>query len=245
MSEPSNSPLPTLQRGEGRRPGRPGIGSIDVHRAADALLREGQRPTVERIRARVGSGSPNTIQPLLDGWWRTLAARLDAGPAALHRIPEPVLHIVEALWLQVLEEARRRAGAEVARDTTVITQGRQELEVRSYVLSLREGELTERLRLRDQEVAQLRDELAAVMTLLRKTQAERAPRNRPRAPRKPFPAHAARAPKEAPRKARSATSVSARRAQTGATNARPRPGAARAAKQSAPVRRARRGGSRA
>ena len=67
-----------------------GITSSDVDRAADALLREGQRPTIEKVRAKIGRGSPNTINPLLDQWWSRLAGRLDAGPAALHRLPEPV-----------------------------------------------------------------------------------------------------------------------------------------------------------
>ena len=70
-----------------RLPSR-GIAGRDVELAADALLREGKRPTIERIREKIGRGSPNTINPLLDAWWKRLAARLDAGPAALHRLPE-------------------------------------------------------------------------------------------------------------------------------------------------------------
>ena len=42
----------------------------------------GERPTIEKVRARLGSGSPNTITPLLEAWWKRLAGRLDAGPAA-------------------------------------------------------------------------------------------------------------------------------------------------------------------
>jgi hypothetical protein len=34
---------------------------------------------------------------------------LDSGPAALHRLPESIAHIAEALWMQALEEAKRRA----------------------------------------------------------------------------------------------------------------------------------------
>ena len=89
-----------------------GITSTDVDRAADALLRDGQRPTIEKVRATIGRGSPNTINPLLDAWWQRLAGRLDAGPAALHRLPEPVLHAAEGLWLQTLSEARKRAATE-------------------------------------------------------------------------------------------------------------------------------------
>ena len=77
----------TLRRPQSTRsPPQPtdsrGIISTDVDRAADALLREGERPTIERIRLRLGRGSPNTINPLLDAWWKRLAGRLDAGRAA-------------------------------------------------------------------------------------------------------------------------------------------------------------------
>ena len=123
-----------------------GITSNDVDRAADALLREGERPTIERIRARLGRGSPNTINPLLDAWWRRLAGRLDAGPAALHRLPEPVLLAAEGLWMQTLDEARRRAAAEQGSRNASLAKDRQDLEVRSHVLSIRESEMADRLR---------------------------------------------------------------------------------------------------
>ncbi len=86
-----------------------GITQADVTHPADALLRAGERPTVERIRAAVGQGSPNTVGPLLDTWWKRLAGRLDAGPAAFHRLPESVAHVAEALWMQALEEGRQVA----------------------------------------------------------------------------------------------------------------------------------------
>ena len=151
-----------------------GITSLDVDRAADALLREGKRPTIERIRARLGRGSPNTINPLLDTWWKRLAGRLDAGPAALHRLPEPVLLAAEGLWMQTLDEARRRAAAEQGSRKASLTKDRQDLEVRSHVLSIRESELTSRLQDRDRRIAQLELELQTLVTLLRKEQASRA-----------------------------------------------------------------------
>jgi hypothetical protein len=155
-----------------------GITSSDVDRAADALLREGERPTIERIRARLGRGSPNTINPLLDAWWKRLAGRLDAGPAALHRLPEPVLLAAEGLWMQTLDEARRRAAAEQGSRRASLTKDRQDLEVRSHVLSIRESELTSRLQDRDRRIAQLELELQTLVTLLRKEQASRAAADR-------------------------------------------------------------------
>src|SRR5271165_6035232 len=114
-----------------------GISSSDVHRAADELLREGERATIERVRAKLGTGSPNTINPMLDSWWKTLSARLDAGPAALHRLPESVAHVAEALWMQALEEGRRRAHQELKASERIAADAQQNLEVRSHVLTLR------------------------------------------------------------------------------------------------------------
>ena len=155
-----------------------GINSLEVDRAADALLREGERPTIERIRARLGRGSPNTINPLLDAWWKRLAGRLDAGPAALHRLPEPVLLAAEGLWMQTLDEARRRAAAEQGSRRASLAKDRQDLEVRSHVLSIRESELTSRLQDRDRRIAHLEIELQTLVTMLRKEQASRAAADR-------------------------------------------------------------------
>jgi hypothetical protein len=150
-----------------------GITSTDVDRAADALLHAGQRPTVAKVRATLGRGSPNTVNPLLDAWWSRLAGRLDAGPAALHRVPESVAHAAEGLWLQALAEARRRAAIETTSTRGALARERQEQAVQSQILSLRESELTARLQDRDRRIAQLEIEVDALTTLLKKEQASR------------------------------------------------------------------------
>jgi len=150
------------------------INSSDVDRAADALLRMGSRPTVEKVRATIGRGSPNTINPLLDGWWKRLAGRLDAGPAALHRLPEPVLLAAEGLWLQALDDAGRRAAVEQGSTRKSLARDRQDLEVRSHVLSIREQEISDRLKQSESRAAKLEIELETLTTLLRKEQASRA-----------------------------------------------------------------------
>lgn len=47
---------------------RPGVTREHVFAAADALVQEGQSPTVVAVRTRLGGGSPNTITPLLAEW---------------------------------------------------------------------------------------------------------------------------------------------------------------------------------
>src|SRR6202049_2567428 len=150
-----------------------GVTAADVEGAADSLLRAGHRPTIDRIREKLGKGSPNTINPLLDAWWRRLSARLDAGPAALHRLPESVAHVAEALWMQALNEGRRRAQLELKSIRTSATEQQQSLEVRSHVLTLREGELDARLSARETTIADLNLQLRELTLLLRKEQATR------------------------------------------------------------------------
>ena len=148
-----------------------GITAADVERAADALLRRGSRPTIEKVRAEIGSGSPNTINPLLDDWWQRLASRLDAGPAALHRLPEGVLHVAEALWLQALDQGRQRVRLELISSTKAAEETQRSLEVRSHVLTLREAELDERLRTRERALEESREQLLQLMSALQRDQA--------------------------------------------------------------------------
>ena len=95
-----------------------GITEDDVWQAADALIQEGQRPTIERIRQRLGSGSPNTVSPMLERWYQGLGRRLRPGssvpdPAGqgggdalllpMPDVPLPVLEAAEALWARMQE----------------------------------------------------------------------------------------------------------------------------------------------
>jgi hypothetical protein len=187
-----------------------GITSTDVDRAADALLREGQRPTIEKVRLKIGRGSPNTINPLLDQWWSRLAGRLDAGPAALHRLPEPVLHAAEGLWLQCLDDARRRAQLEAGSTRKALTRERQELEVQGHVLAIREAELKARIEQAERRATKLEIEVEALTTLLRKEQASRLAAER-RAATAPAPPSAPRGKARKPGRKSPRTAVASKR----------------------------------
>ena len=55
-----------------------GITQSQVDIAADALLQRGERPTIEKVRSELGTGSPNTLTRLLEVWWAGLSERLAA-----------------------------------------------------------------------------------------------------------------------------------------------------------------------
>src|SRR3984885_4640231 len=84
------------------------ISALDVQRAADALLRQGIKPSVAALREQLGGGSPNTITPLLAKYWETLGARLGAGLESLERVPESLARVTELLSRGALGGARER-----------------------------------------------------------------------------------------------------------------------------------------
>ncbi|HMW86471.1 MAG TPA: DNA-binding protein, partial [Nitrospira sp.] len=60
---------------------REGITFEQVAAAADALVGEGQQPTIRAVRERLGTGSPNTVHKHLTAW-------REARPVAAASAPE-------------------------------------------------------------------------------------------------------------------------------------------------------------
>jgi hypothetical protein len=79
---PPHAPSGSTSDGESARRGPRGVQEHQVWAAADMLLTEGLRPTIERVRQKLGGGSPNTVSPMLERWFATLATRLTKGPGA-------------------------------------------------------------------------------------------------------------------------------------------------------------------
>jgi len=86
-----------------------GITEDEVWKACDALLLEGARPTIERVRQKLGRGSPNTVSPMLETWFKHLGARIkDPGAfTAPLSLPDPVQQAAQHLWEAAQAEARR------------------------------------------------------------------------------------------------------------------------------------------
>jgi Plasmid replication region DNA-binding N-term len=152
------------------------VGLLDVQRAADALLRQGRKPSVAAIREQLGGGSPNTITPLLAKYWEKLGGRLGDGPESLERVPEALARVTELLWRRALEEARERL--KVLQNPETRTSGLEELQEQVMKLSValaearaREGEQLTHLATLSKERARLRAEHGSLLALLKSTQA--------------------------------------------------------------------------
>ncbi|SPA42642.1 conserved hypothetical protein [Cupriavidus taiwanensis] len=123
-----------------------GITRDDVWQAADSLLKAGQRPTIERIRLRLGRGSPNTVSPHLDTWFAALGGRIQdpQGCAPAPGCPEPVTEAARYLWEAALQSARTTAEAALAQReaalaaaTAALQQEREALEQERQVMQAR------------------------------------------------------------------------------------------------------------
>lgn len=124
-----------------------GITENDVWTACDALLVSGSRPTIERVRHHLGRGSPNTVGPHLDTWFKGLGARIQdpATFASASGVPDPVQAAASNLWEAAQAEARRDIEHRVAERVAQTEARAQASEVRAQQAeaSLQASVLTE------------------------------------------------------------------------------------------------------
>lgn len=106
-----------------------GIQQSEVDDAADTLLLRGERPTIERIRAELGTGSPATVNRMLDVWWNGLGHRLAHSKAAM-ALPDAPIELVQALsavWEAALTKGREALEKEYASAKSGLEDLRQSL----------------------------------------------------------------------------------------------------------------------
>ncbi|RZL90112.1 MAG: DNA-binding protein [Variovorax sp.] len=119
-----------------------GIQEAQVWEAADVLLQEGLRPTIERVRQKIGSGSPNTVSPMLERWFATLGKRLDGRGASLadgeaQQLPLAIVQAAQQFW-----DVARREADQVQVQKTEAT--RREIELERSALAQKEADLQQR-----------------------------------------------------------------------------------------------------
>lgn len=139
-----------------------GITESDVWTAADALLLEGARPTIERVRQKIGRGSPNTVSPHLETWFRTLGARIQDPRAfsAPPDVPDPIAQAAAHFWEAALSAARadqalayQERWEELAREGERFAAQAEQLAQREAQLLERERDLQEALKVATAQLA--------------------------------------------------------------------------------------------
>ncbi|MBN5078127.1 DNA-binding protein [Stenotrophomonas maltophilia] len=112
-----------------------GITETDVHTAADELVAKGERPTVERIRAHLGTGSPNTVTRWLETWWNRLGTRLQPARPNLEDAPAVLAELAGQWWELALKHAQEAARRELASSERALASERDALEASSRLLA--------------------------------------------------------------------------------------------------------------
>ena len=117
-----------------------GVQQEDVWSAADALIADGLRPTIERVRQKIGRGSPNTVSPMLESWFATLSSRLGMSGVKPQTSNTPVelQQIAENLWSAALKISRQEALYEISQSQHVLSEAKQALQLREDELLQKE-----------------------------------------------------------------------------------------------------------
>ncbi len=126
-----------------------GVQQEEVWAAADALIVAGERPTIERVRLKIGRGSPNTVSPMLERWFATLAPRLGMAASggaqpAEDSAPEALRQALDAIWANAVKNAREKAEAALAPERDKLAQLDKELDSQRQMLLERESVLAQR-----------------------------------------------------------------------------------------------------
>lgn len=103
-----------------------GITQEQVSAAADALVTAGERPTVEKIRAQLGTGSPNTVTRMLDTWRGALATRLSQ-VLALPELPADVGRAFTEVWRLAMTQAGSLAEAALSQEQNALLAAQSSL----------------------------------------------------------------------------------------------------------------------
>lgn len=151
------------------------LSAAEVFATADALLVEGHRPTIDRVRVRLGRGSPNTINEHLDTWWRQLGARIrDLPGQEFPQLPERVAHTLQLLWNEALKGAHEvLREAVTAREATLqqredaLTASKRQLQEERQALAARGSALEESLALARTQLVESNQRAGALEQALR------------------------------------------------------------------------------
>ncbi|MGH8159564.1 MAG: DNA-binding protein [Rhodanobacter sp.] len=119
-----------------------GITQDQVNVAADALVAAGDKPTVERIRAQLGTGSPNTVLRMLEVWRGTLAQRLGQ-MLVLPDVPSEVGQAFAEVWRLTMTHAESLAQATLVQEQNALLAAQTSLsqERKIWEIAIAEAQL--------------------------------------------------------------------------------------------------------
>jgi hypothetical protein len=139
----------------------PRISQLDVFRAADELLVEGHRPTIDRVRMKLGRGSPNTINDHLDAWWAKLGSRLrDLPGREFPQVPERIGKVLQLLWTEAVNGAHEVLQGGLAEREQILREREQQVSSQATSLSEEQRSITARASALEDSLTLAREQLS-------------------------------------------------------------------------------------
>ena len=150
-----------------------GIQQDDVWSAADSLIADGLRPTIERVRQKIGRGSPNTVSPMLEAWFATLGTRLGINKNSdeLSGIPKILQQALRDSWEIALSNSREISAQETVQARAILIQATEELNRRESEIDQAELVRTVKQQALEDALQAARNGTEVALDLLRVTQA--------------------------------------------------------------------------
>ena len=150
-----------------------GVQQEEVWTAADNLIADGLRPTIERVRLKMGRGSPSTVSPMLDAWFATLGSRLgvtNTNKPTAGELPAPVRQAVTKLWESALLSAQGLAEQDLLQTQQTLATERTAIELQAADLLSREQSLQQRQIAQDEVLQFARNQVSDLTSRLEQSQ---------------------------------------------------------------------------
>lgn len=143
---------------------RTGVTIEDVTKAADLLLEQGERPTIESVRGVLGTGSPATVNALLKEYFKTLPERL--------KLPAPIAIAAAELYKKVKETAEEEVGKREAEAQADLKRSRDQMQEERNALTAEGNQLRASVTALTTELSGARDRIVDLERQLSTSQAE-------------------------------------------------------------------------
>lgn len=160
-----------------------GVQQEEVSAAADALLAEQIKPSIERVRQKLGRGSPNTVGPMLEVWFMALGERLKGvnNDQSTAQVPPEVQGAMTAMWQLALAQAHDSLQAEreallnsLQAQTAQLDQQLQAIEVERATFTQKFEFLSASLEQNKSQLQALNEQMAQMQASLNKKDIELA-----------------------------------------------------------------------
>ena len=144
---------------------RSGVTYEQVVEAATAIEAEGEHPSIQRVRQRLGSGSPNTIHKYLRQWKEAGSAQKPVTLKLPERLQDALLAEINRQASEAGAEAEQEAKDAMATADELASEGErmeaEMAELREQLAELQKARIEDQVKLqaRDEDIERLRGEL--------------------------------------------------------------------------------------